>query len=201
MPRTFTVEKTVYKLQELEGSAREKALDWLREGATQFDWWDHTYEDAKTIGKLMGIEINDISFSGFWSQGDGASFTGHYSYAKGAAAAVREYAPEDKELHRIVDKLQAIQREFFYQLSAHLTRTMHHYSHENTVGIEVFRDGDYSDSVSAEIEKELLEVFRDFMRWIYKSLEAEYEYQTSEEQLIEMADANEYEFTATGSIA
>ncbi len=201
MPRTFTVEKTVYKLQELEGKGRENALDWLRERATQFDWWEFSFDQFKEVGEILGIEIKDIYFSGFWSQGDGACFVGSYYYKKGAAKALKVEWPADTELHRIADKLQAIQRRNFYRLNAVITKGGR-YAHEHSVEIETEMDGMFAAVQSDEGNRgELAEVLRDFMRWIYRSLEQEYNYLTSEEQLIEMADANGYEFTSNGSIA
>lgn len=199
MPRTFTEERTVYKVQELEGSAREHALQWIAEASIHDQWWDFTYEDAKTIGALMGIEIRDIYFSGFWSQGDGACFTGSYYYKRGSVQAVTEHAPQDEELHRIVRELRNIQRRNFYQLAASVTHR-HRGSHEHSVDITVETHSQYA-GVTADDEEALADVLRDYMRWIYRQLEKEHEYLTSEEQCIEAADANEWEFTATGSIA
>ena len=199
--RTVTETRTVYKLQELEGRAKERALEWLAEGQTDHDWWDFVYEDAKTIGALMGIEIKDIYFSGFWSQGDGACFTGSYSYRKGSVQAVKEHTVNsDAELIRIATELQKIQRRNFYRYSARIAHRGQ-YSHEHSTEIDVYVPNDSYNAVTAEDEKSISELLRDYMRWIYRSLEKEYEYLTSEEQLTEMADANEYEFTETGEIA
>lgn len=200
MPREKTI--TVFKLSELKGKARERALEKLGRWATKGDWWEYTYRDATEIGKLLGIEIDDISFSGFWSQGDGASFVGTYAYVADAVASVAAHTSNtDAELVSIAQMLSDIQAAHGNVLSARIHRTSHRSSHEYTVGIEVFKEGDYSDEVSAETEKALLEVFRRFMRWIYKALEEEHTYLTSEEQLLETADANDYEFHADGSLA
>jgi hypothetical protein len=42
------------------------------------DWWDSTYDDFRQICEILGVDPNtrrdpDVRFSGFWSQGDGAS--------------------------------------------------------------------------------------------------------------------------------
>lgn len=42
---------------------------------------------------------------------------------------------------------------------------------------------------------------KDFARWIYKQLEPDWDYQTSDEAIEESINANEYEFTADGKIA
>lgn len=197
MPREKTETTTVFKVQELEGEARAKALEWLAQGATDHDWHEHVIEDAKTIAELLGITVKHIYYNGFWSQGDGACFVGAYSYAKGAPRAIKAHAPNDAELYRIATELQRIERRNFYQLSANITKRSHHYQHENTVEIETDegRKDDAGDTGALAI------VLRDFMRWIYKALEAEHDYLTSEEQLIESADANDYEFDEHGNPA
>jgi L-rhamnose mutarotase len=199
MPREVTETRTVYTLQELQGAAREKALQKLADWNTDYGWWDTSIAQCKELGAHMGIEITDIFFSGFSSQGDGACYTGAYSYRKGAVAKIKAEYPQETELHRIVTELQKIQRRNFYRLAAIITKP-HRGVHEHSVYITVETHSVYA-GVTADDETDLADVLRDFMRWIYRSLEKEYEYLTSEEELIEMADANGYEFTATGEIA
>jgi hypothetical protein len=45
-----TIETKVYTLDELSDDAKDKARDWAREFVCDYDWWDHIYYDAKTIG-------------------------------------------------------------------------------------------------------------------------------------------------------
>jgi hypothetical protein len=186
------------RLEKLSESAKEAALQTLAERATCDEWWyESTIDDAKEIGALMGIEIDNIYFSGFGSQGDGACFTGQYYYKKGGLKAVKEYAPQDTELHEIAEQLQLLNRQHFYQLSASV-RQSGHYNHEYCTDINV-DGGEYS--VSNDNEEAVNDTLRDYMRWIYKRLEAEYNYCTSEEVLIENAEANEYEFDVDGNPA
>jgi hypothetical protein len=86
-----------------------------------------------------------IFFRGFWSQGDGACFEGRYAYARRASAAIRRHAPLDVELHRIVDRLQAVQRRNFYQLSAE-ARHRGHDCHVGCMAITVERDGRFGQA-------------------------------------------------------
>jgi len=188
---------TTYKFHELtDEAARERALSWGREGFLDYPWWDFVYEDAKTIGALMGIEIAKIYFSGFWSQGDGACFEGEYAYVKGSVKAVKDHAPQDKRLHEIAERLQAIQKPNFYLLEARVKQTGR-YSHEYCTDIVVWnRDADsYDEPVDAE---EVRTALRDFMRWIYRQLEQEYEYLSSDEQMGEFLSSNEYDFDEHG---
>ena len=143
------------------------------------DWYECTFDDARTIAALMGWRINDIFFSGFWSQGDGACFTGTLGYAKGCARAVKQYAPTDSTLHDIAARWQSLQARNFYQLSATVSRGYgaNHYSHENTVTIETETDCENNREPAPGSVDAATDIARDFMRWIYKRLEAEYEYQ------------------------
>lgn len=209
MPRTDTVTTTVYTFDELSDEAKEKARNWWREGGLDYDWWDSVYDDCDTIFKIIGITSDKIVkpvdgaprrtgpciwFSDFYSQGDGACFEGIYSYAKGAGKAIRKYAPEDTELHRIVDELQALQRKYLYKLEARV-RHIGYYHYENSVQIEVTRNGYEAD---ADPKARVAECLRDLMRWIYRQLKEEYEYLNSDESVDETIRANEYEFTEDG---
>lgn len=217
MPRVITIEKTVFKFDELESSAKETALDYFRCSIETYDYSESVLDDAETIAALIGIDFDTVQvplmngsfrtkpkiyWSGFSSQGDGASFLGCYEYKKGAAKAVKAHAPSDKKLHAIVDDLQAAQKKHFYSLYARIAsgRLANHYCHENTVSIEVTDSRDEYRDIG-DSEEKIAECMRDFMRWIYRQLEAEYEYQTSEEAIKETIASNEYEFTESGNLA
>ena len=193
------VTKTIYTFDELSDEAKERAIaDWNHDGL-DYDWWEYVVDDAKEIGKLMGIQIKNIYFSGFSSQGDGACFEGYYAHGKGSVKAVKAYAPQDRELHQIARDLSRAQRPYFYGLEASV-RHQGHYNHEFCTVINVGDRRDYpADDLSAG-QEDITEVLRDFMRWIYKRLELEYEYLTSEEQVAETFMANDYEFTAAGKM-
>lgn len=192
-----TIRIKLYKFNELSKEAKQTAIEKLYDINTDYDWWDYTYEDAKEIGKLMGIDIDEIYFSGFSSQGDGACFEGNYSYNKECVKKVKEYAPTDERLHSIVERLLSIQKENGYKLTATVKQSGH-YSHEFCTSIDVYKDGDYAED---KTEEELKDILRDYMRWIYKQLNAEYDYRTTEAAIIETIHANEYEFTKDGKLA
>ena len=197
-----TAETEVYEFNELSEQAKEHARERYRANAFDYDWWEYVYDDTKSAAELLGISINNIQFSGFWSQGDGASFTGDYRYAKGAFKRIKAWAPEDKELHRIAGGLQSIQKRYFYSLRASITNGAgsNYYSHSGTMHIEAWdaRRSGYTDVGNAE--GELADLMRSFADWIYQQLREEYEFLTSDEQIDEAICANEYEFTEDGSI-
>ena len=142
--------------------------------------------------------MTTIYYSGFWSQGDGACFEGRYEYKRGALKAVKDYAGQDQELHRIVKALQDVQRKNFYQLTARCIHSGHYY-HSGCMSVDVERSDD--KEMTDDAEGTVKECLRDFADWIYKQLEQEYDYRTGEEACREAIEANDYEFTEKGEMA
>lgn len=206
------IETTVYRLDELSDPAKDKARAWYRDGGFDYDWYDAVYEDFQRIAEILGIRFKTrtlrfmgggsrqeprIFFSGFWSQGDGACWEGFYSYRKNASAEIRSYAPQDTILHGIADALQAVQRRNFFQLRAEASHRGR-YSHECCMAISVERDSPTWQDMTADAEEVVTEALRDLARWLYRQLEHEYEYLTSDEAVDETIAANDYTFTETG---
>ena len=206
------VEITVYTINELSDAAKEKARAWYRESCLHYDWYDFVYEDFGTICGILGVTLRTspvplygggtrdkphLYFRGFASQGDGASFEGAYSHARGAAKAIRAHAPKDDELHRIADTLQAVQRRNFHQLHARIRQSGRYY-HEYTMSIEVERDSPTWQPPTDDAEDTITEAMRDLARWLYRQLRAEYEHLTSDAAIDETLAANESTFTAAG---
>lgn len=183
--------------QDLDIQAKELARSWYREGAFDYEWYEAVYEDFLKVCSILGISIhrnnnsNNIYFSGFASQGDGACFEGTYHYAKGAVKNIQTYAPTDKSLQAIARSLQAVQRRNFYRLSANIVHRGR-YCHEGTMDITIY------DCPNADDEEALTETLRDLARWLYKQLESEYDYLSSDEAVDEAIIANEYYFDADG---
>lgn len=206
------IETTVYRLDELSEAAKEKARAWYREGGFDYDWYDAVYEDFQSIAEILGIRFRNrtvrlmgggtrqepcIWFRGFWSQGDGAAYEGVWRHARGAAARLRAYAPQDAVLHGIADRLQAIQRRNFFQLRAEITHHGH-YSHEYSMRISVERDSSIGQDMTPDAEDIVADALRDLARWLYRQLEREYDYLTSDEAVDESLRANDYTFTEAG---
>ena len=209
----WIIETTVYTIDELSDVAKERARIWYRDQGLHDEWYDFVYEDFETICGILGVALGTTSvrlygggtrdkpqvwFTGFWNQGDGASFAGRYSYARGAAKAIRSHAPKDTELHRIADALQAVQRKNFWQLNAGI-RQSGRYCHEYTMTIEVERDSPTWQPPTDDAEDTLTEAMRDLARWLYRQLRSEYEHQTSDDAVDEIVSANAWTFTADGS--
>ena len=175
------------------------------------DWWDSTCDYFSHICEIMGIDLdnNEPSFSGFWSQGDGASWTGTYS-AIGkkmeptydiAPTKIREHAPKDEELHRIADELCLLAR--IYHPTYAAVHRRGNYCHSHTMYVneweyideEIGFDG-VDDAIAELIEETLLTQFRALADWLYRDLDKEYYYLTSDEAVIDTLEANEIEEAA-----
>ena len=189
MPQVITTHTTVYTYAELSDSAKKRAHE--KYGQPDDNYWsEYVIDDAKEIAALMGWNIEKVYFSGFSSQGDGACFVGTMGYSKRCASAVRQYAPQDKELHRIADAWQKLQSRFFYALRAkvrHSGRYYHAYCTEFDCEDGRRPYGWLPDKHAADIEEEIKELARDYMNWIYRQLESAYDFECSAETFAENA--------------
>lgn len=210
MPQVIAT--TVYRIDELPEGAKDRARAWYREGGFDHIWYDAVYEDFQRIAEILGIRLKVrttrlvggrtredpcIWFTGFWSQGDGAAWEGWYSYRKSAAAELRAYAPQDKTLHRIAATLQAVQRQNFYELRAEVTHRGNYY-HAFTMAVSVTRGSSAAVEITGDAEAIITDALRDLANWLYRQLEQEYEYLTSDEAVDETLVANGYTFTEEG---
>lgn len=149
------------------------------------------------------MTVEDIRFSGFWSQGDGASFEGYVSDFK---LFTEFLAPgKYKELAEFENKPDCRVLRFWSRLDSH------HYCHSNTMDF----DGDFEIAPIDEDEDPLVrlateerdrvleglfeslmdaakEAFRDAANKLYADLEEEYDYLTSDEAILEALFANEH---------
>ena len=206
------IKKTVFAYSKLTGAAKERARAWWLSCRDAQDF-DFVIEDFDHVCAAMGIVLKKypvklygggtrdapcVYWSLSYSQGDGASFEGRYSYAKGSAKAVRAYAGADAVLQGIADRLADIQRRNFYGIEAKIGQGRYgsHYSHSNTMNVDVFdRSGnEASDDIASDIQDEM----RALADWLYGQLRAEDEYQCSEEVISEAIEANGYMFNEYG---
>lgn len=212
-----------YEFDELDDKAKEKAREWFRSGNCDDNFWSEcTLEEAEEQAALMGIDITNnkdsrgahIYYSGFWSQGDGACFEGTWRASDVKADKVADgwgEGPATAEIKRIAAVFAEIAKK--YPHASFTVKHRGHYSHENCTEFDferfpddaIYREIGYDDwpeekrAVYEEACESLKEAAKDFMRWIYRQLEKEYEYQNSDEQVDDNIRANEYLFTEGGS--
>lgn len=175
-----TIQTEVYKFSELSETAQHSAHENWVASDCPVDL-DSTVDELTELLENIGFSSVKIYYSGFYGQGDGASFTGQYSYRKGFLKAVKsEWG--STELHAILDQLQAVQKDDNYRLES-----------------DIYQRGSYAyDTMDDNNDNLLIYVWRDLAKWMYGALEKEYEYQTSLEYFHETAEVNEWEFTDKG---
>lgn len=206
------ISTTVYTLDELSATAREKARTWYREQALNDDWYQFVFNDFRDTCSILGVEIRTytvpllsggnrqlpaIWFSGFCHQGDGACFEGDYTWQPQAVYRLRERYPGGADLHRIADSLQAIQQHNDGQLRASIR---HHgrYCHENDMTITVERHSPSGQDMTADSEDAVTDAIRELARWLYGWLESDYEWRTSDVVTDQSIRTAQYTFTESG---
>lgn len=203
----------VYQFDELSDTAKEKAREWYRTDCLDFDWWSPCFESFVDAAKYLGIEIDTrkshshrkqpyipaIYFSGFASQGDGACFYGTWraSEMKTLKALKADFGTDTK-LWQIHKELLSFAKRY-PQAICTSTRSSSNYSHERSTNLEAVlgEEINYNEATHKPLEECLV----DFMRWMYRSLEKEYDYRMSNESVDESLTMNQYEFDEGGNIA
>jgi hypothetical protein len=214
-----------YTYNELSDAAKEKARDWYRRITDDDNFWSEcAIDDAKDQGRHLGLDIDNIYYSGFWSQGDGACFEGSWRANRVDPATLAKNT-KDPELERICAGLAKI-AESYPDASFHVGHRGH-YNHENCTVFdhcygnddetrdvlllnyygpddEIDEDDDDKSQFARERwanaypEDEVEELARDYMCWIYSRLEDAYEWHNADEQVVESIIANECTFTEDG---
>lgn len=189
------VSVVLYQFDELGDTAKEVARSWFKKNYPDDGWWDDIFQYVRDAALFLGIEITDIVFSGFWSQGDGASFTGSFRPHK--MMAYEELHAQFPKLE-VVSELQSRLKELRHPtpVRVEITRYKGRYAHSHTMDVECASD---------EYDLGTLHAIRDCMRrfadWIYSTLNDEYEWLVSDECVDESIRANAYWFTADGEFS
>ena len=147
-----TKEITVYKWEELSQKAQEKARQWYIE-CMDYEWWDCVYEMAKEDGYEQGFCIDQINFSGFYSQGDGVRWIGQID----VGAWLKAHAPDSIGVSALI----ALINVGYMEKHVAVRSSPSNYSHENTMDVgEIDYDGrlyDQGEFEEAELEIETIE--------------------------------------------
>lgn len=203
----------------LPPEVRDEFLDKHRDRNVDHDWWDGVYEQFSKKMTEAGIELDlravrlgngktrydpAVYFSGFSSQGDGACFEGRVGDWPKILA---DLAAQNKGLQCFADIYDA-SMDLIFSCSHH-----GNYYHSSSIKYDyVFEVSNYWDketdhlrhlayqALLNECESKvgvlwvaLIEVFRDYMDQLYKDLEEEHDYLTSDEVLVEGLDMDDVE--------
>ena len=206
-----TIQLELFTFDELNDDAKKVAIQDHREVADiHLDHEVSYWQNGALSG--TGFIIDEISYSGFYSQGDGASFTGYYDSAQIDLEKLRGFSLKAYELMARNDSVfGASGLTSDNVITADIKRISHRYSHENTVSIENIEingiewgdfgsDDDKHNKAFEAIENYLTELKNSLCHLIYSSLQSEYEDQNSDEYISEILVINEYYFTADGAI-
>jgi len=198
------VEKKVYTFNELEEKTQDKVIEKMYDINIDYGWYEFMIDEFQEVLNILGIDCTskDIHFSGFYSQGDGLSFSGNYTYKKNSKEKIqKEYPWIYKKISGGIEALQYIQKKYFYSLSCDITRSRYsRYCHSNTMQIDCI-DAQYGEPKNyIQLCKDLIDIFRSIADEFYFLLQAEYDSLTSRESIIETIEANEYEFDDKGEI-
>jgi hypothetical protein len=178
----------------------EKLIEKYRDINVYHEWWEFMYENLMQDMEQVGINVEEksISFSGFYSQGDGASFSATF---------------DSKRFMEAHDLTKRYPGAYYFALTDELTiktwKHPSHYSHSSTVSFESdvyswtddeaedLRDAihhtmmELYDMESKEFNQEVTDICRGYMDDFFKRLMQEYEYLTSDEVVWEAIVANE----------
>jgi len=187
-------------------SQRTALLEKYRYINVEFDhWWECSESDFKEDMKQVGVHVERIYFSGFSSQGDGACFEGRLDNA------LTYLDQHHKDQHPMIRKLLENGGEVY----VHCDHTGRYY-HENctrfwadcdTLTGMLPQPTEFHEAIvdqwqellvkeMDDFETAVTEQWRTYMRELYRKLEAEHEYHTSDEAVWETITANELDTDA-----
>jgi len=169
--------------------------------AADYNWWATMYEDFRVDCRALGLHVDDIAFSGFYSQGDGVAFDGRIYVAEwmeGKGYNITHPAAyiackEDGNYVRIEKS------------NRHNTMRVNFDGPSDAVPSGIFAgldDEAWDELVDDQlcdlnIEDEIMSLCEVLADKLYKDLKAEYEHLTGEEAFIDSCECNEVTFEET----
>ena len=214
------IEITVYAYAELSPQGRQAAQSAYNEPEDY--WYEGIKEDYEERGQERGFDVEDIQWSGFHSQGDGASWTGQINIVPFLAYHLK---PDDPAYSRYMVLIELVENGFTSR-RFEVSRNSHMYNHDRTMRVEredlidfanwddtkvrsgIFAGADaqpLAESICMEgLMDELLvwatDEARGYARDIYEALEGAYDDYSSEEYFAELCEINEWRFDASGKL-
>jgi hypothetical protein len=199
-----------YTISELSPEAKKTAIEGIRNdrGFTERDIdLDWVIENETEDLEALGLENVEIAFTGFWSQGDGASFTARVNDIPNF---IKSIGVTDEILPKVLAAFEEV-----YEMR--IVRTDSRHFHENTVRFEIeemddteliimsgFGIGDITVDLNETLEE--IELVKKASEWvkakckeIYRKLEKAYDEEFSEETIEEWADNMGLEFDEEGN--
>lgn len=201
MPEQIQI--TLFSFDELSEESQQRVIEGFREGYEPEPHYDVIYEDfALRLSEDYGGELDteEITWSGFWSQGDGASFICDFD--------TEVLLPILKE--ELNEEQVALLEEIDAEIDCASIRTGYQYSHENTVRgkVSIYYGDAYYDrmveinEIHGILENKLTEIIREESRNLYRELERFYDQEMEDERMVEEIKEcySEYCFREDGTI-
>jgi len=136
-----------YPYNELTPELKEEALDLYRDSISDEDTIDWNFETATISNDLeeeFGLSDVEIKFSGFYSQGDGASFTGVVTEMSKFLGKI------DPGVKELLERSGSMSK-FDEAVTIRFVRTSDRYLHENTCQAEIdFDEWNYPELFTKE---------------------------------------------------
>ncbi len=198
---------TIEEWEAVDPTIAAKIIEKYNDINTDWEWYDGEISIVKSALEAAGFRDVVIEFSGFWNQGDGASFTGKWSTLyKQAENLDSELAGTDEvytEIRALAALLKKIGKNHEWEFSIRRSPYSRYY-HENSVSIAeaaFFHVGlqEYTP-IGERLEDAIFAQCQNTMRAIYSSLSNVYVSLTSREAVKETLIANGYKFNAEGKI-
>jgi len=192
-----------YSWDELSDQAKRKAIDNNRDiNIDNTHWHNDVINDATEDLYNDGVEDVEILYSGFHSQGDGASFTGRVRDPKKWLKVIgMENIPEEVA-DLVYARIDRRTSRYYHELTVDL-----HFEFETDdpvvtcypFGPEIPMEYDL-DEIQREIEEKGDKWIKSTCRKIYSDLEKEYQSLTSDDAVEDALIANDYEYDEDGNI-
>lgn len=197
---TETKEINIYTLENVLQNKEllEKILE--REREANIDMFDANFIIEDFTEKLEGLGYENIktAYTGFFNQGDGASFTGIISLTSEVLERLGVLKGLKNSQIELIDE---------YIISAEIYRHNRNYVHENSTTSDVeieythkTRIDNFLLEIANSIEKSLDKEIYDLNCEFYENLKSYYEYTQTDSYILETLRDNEYEFYEDGSI-
>ena len=212
-------EEKSYTFDELSPEAKQNAIDRNRDYSVEGnDWWEPIIEGFTEDLEDIGMTDVECEFSGFHSQGDGASFTGKVSdndkFLK--SLGIDLFYPGLMGLgNRLSDKIETVINEIYESIYISIERYDSRHYHYNTISANVEVQGDDEigfdlgleivikisvSDICERIEPMITDWAREKSKELYRNLENDYEELTSDESIASDLELSGYSFDKDGNI-
>lgn len=202
--------KANWLASELDEDIQESICNKFREDNPEYpeyEWYEPVYEGFKEDMKQVGFGVDQIYFSGFWSQGDGACFEGNITdIDKFFDHFVKPHLSDYLKCRMMYQPdIESTITDCFSCCTEHCGHYYHSNCMEVTIDAETVWEKDdgseeklFSLDDWRNMEEGITAALREYADNLFSSLRKDYEYLVSDEGIIEMLDANDHYFYSNG---